>query len=63
MCQCGWKKKTIIDCVCEKHYAKNPSTSSCESGKDCEFGEHLEDWTCTKSLANDLVVIYDMIRL
>ena len=37
------EKKTIIDCVCEKHYAKNPSTFSCESGKDCEFGEHLED--------------------
>ena len=48
--------KTIKHCVYEEDYNWNPSISTCDCGKDCDTSEYLQNCTCMKSLADDLVV-------
>ena len=37
-------------------YAWNPSLCTCECDEDCEIGGYLKNCTCTKNLADDLLV-------
>ena len=56
-----WGYISIRHFICEKDYAWNISTCSCECARDCEISEYPKSWTCMKSLADDLVAACDKI--
>ena len=59
-CQCEcWKP--IKYCVCEEDYAWSNSIFAGECEKNCEIGEYLRDFTCTKSLVDNLGVACEEI--
>ena len=43
----------------KKDYTRSSSICTCEFDKDYEIRECLRDYTCKKSLGDDLVVTYD----